>query len=81
VLEGEVTFQTREEVVTARGSILACRRRNPHTFANLGERDARLLVTCTTAGFLGYFDRLAAGEAAVPPPGDCRWPTNSPTRT
>ena len=54
-----VTFQTRDEVVTARGSILVCRRRNPHTFANLGERDARLLVTCTPAGFEGYFDRFS----------------------
>jgi hypothetical protein len=38
----------------------------PHTFANLGDHDARLLITLTPAGFEPYFNRLAAGDSAEP---------------
>jgi hypothetical protein len=41
----------------------------PHTFANLAERDARLLVLCTPASFERYFDRLGEGKGGEPPPG------------
>jgi hypothetical protein len=50
------------------GSFFFARPGTPHTFANFSGQDARMLVLCTPAGFEAYFDRLAAGKPAVPPP-------------
>ena len=69
VLEGELTFQVRDQLKTGpAGTFVSAPAGTPHTFANLGRQDARLLITCTPAGFEPYFDRLARGEAAEPPP-------------
>jgi quercetin dioxygenase-like cupin family protein len=63
VLEGEVTFQVRDELVMARaGSLAFAAAGVPHTFTNRTDRDARLLVLCAPAGFEEYFDRLAAAR-------------------
>jgi len=68
VLEGEMTFQVGDEVVTAAaGSFAFAPLGVPHTLANLGERDARILVLCAPAGFEPYFERLAAGLVDRPP--------------
>jgi quercetin dioxygenase-like cupin family protein len=62
VLEGELTFQMRDDRRTGRaGMFFFAAPGTPHTFANQGERDARLLVTSTPAGFERYFHRLAEG--------------------
>src|SRR5438105_9434065 len=61
VLEGEVTFQVRDEIFTGTaGTFAYAAPGTPHTFANHTDRDARLLVLCAPAGFESYFDRLAA---------------------
>ena len=68
VLEGELLVQVRDELRTGRaGEFFFATAGTPHTFANRGERDARLLVTCTPAGFERYFDRLARGMGGDPP--------------
>ena len=68
VLEGELLVQVRDEVRIGRaGAFFFAKAGTPHTFINRGERDARLLVTCTPAGFERYFDRLAQGIGGDPP--------------
>lgn len=73
VLEGELTFRIRDEVVThPAGSLVFARGSVPHTFANQSGREARVLILCTPAGFERYFDRLAAEQAgSEPPPEAC----------
>ena len=69
VLEGELTFQLADQRRTGRaGAFVFAPPGTPHTLANLTERDARLLVTCTPAGFERYFERLAEGMGGEPPP-------------
>ncbi|OLE81751.1 MAG: hypothetical protein AUG06_00485 [Actinobacteria bacterium 13_1_20CM_2_65_11] len=59
VLEGEVTIRSGDKVVTATPGVFAFAPREvPHTFANLGQKDARILVVLTPAGF----ERYLAGE-------------------
>jgi quercetin dioxygenase-like cupin family protein len=68
VLEGELLVQIGDEVRTAQmGEFLFATAGAPHTFANRTARVARLLVTCTPAGFERYFDRLATGIGGDPP--------------
>ena len=68
LLEGELLVQVRDELRNGRaGEFFFAAAGTPHTFANRGERDARLLVTCTPAGFERYFDRLAQGIGGDPP--------------
>ena len=68
VLDGEVLVQLGDEVRGGRaGDFFFAASGTPHTFANATERDARLLVTCTPAGFEAYFDRLAQGIGGDPP--------------
>ena len=68
VLEGELTIQVGGERRTVRaGSFAFAAAGTPHTLANQADRDARLLVTCTPAGFERYFDRLAEGLGGDPP--------------
>jgi quercetin dioxygenase-like cupin family protein len=77
VVDGELTFQLGEELVTRRRGELAFARRGAHhTFANLSGADARTLIVCTPAGFERYFDRMAARDAGVEPPPEAMkpWP-------
>jgi quercetin dioxygenase-like cupin family protein len=67
VLEGEVLVQLGDEVRPGRaGDFFFAASGTPHTFANHTQRDARLLLTCTPAGFEAYFDRLAQGIGGPP---------------
>jgi mannose-6-phosphate isomerase-like protein (cupin superfamily) len=69
VLEGELTFQLKDEVFTRKAGQLAFAPRNvPHTFANKSGAEARTLIVCTSAGFERYFERMAAERAGVEPP-------------
>ena len=69
VLEGELTFQLRDEVFTRRAGELAFAPRDvPHTYANHSDAPARALIVCTPAGFERYFARMAAERAGVEPP-------------
>ena len=69
VLEGELTFQLGEEVFTRGAGQLAFAARNvAHTYANLGDAPARVLLVCTPAGFERYFARMAAERDGVEPP-------------
>jgi mannose-6-phosphate isomerase-like protein (cupin superfamily) len=69
VLEGELTFQVVDELVTAGpGEVVFAPRGVPHTFANRGDAPARYLIACTPAGFERYFARLAAERQGVDPP-------------
>jgi quercetin dioxygenase-like cupin family protein len=69
VLEGELTFQLRDELFTRRAGELAFAPRNvPHTYANRSDAVARALIVCTPAGFERYFARMAAEREGVDPP-------------
>lgn len=69
VMEGELTFQLRDEIVTAGpGELVFAPRGVPHTFANLSGAPARQLIVCTPAGFERYFARMAADRAGTEPP-------------
>ena len=75
VLEGELTFQLREEIVTRRAGELAFAPRNvPHTYANLSGAPARVLLVITPAGFERYFDRIAARMTGTQPPPEASQP-------
>ena len=69
MIEGELTFQVGEELVTARTGELAFAPRNvPHTLTNRGDVPARYLLVCTPAGLERMFVRMAAeAEGAEPP--------------
>jgi mannose-6-phosphate isomerase-like protein (cupin superfamily) len=69
VLEGELTFQVVDELVTARaGELVFAPRGVAHTFANLSAGPARVMLVCTPAGFERYFARMAAEHEGVDPP-------------
>jgi hypothetical protein len=69
LLDGKLTFQLRDGLITAGAGELAFAPRGvPHTFANLGDAPARYLLVCTPAGFERYFARIAAEQAGVDPP-------------
>jgi quercetin dioxygenase-like cupin family protein len=69
VLAGELTFELGGERVTRRAGEFAFAPRGAHhTFANLGDAPARMLLVCTPAGFERYFARMAAEHAGVDPP-------------
>jgi quercetin dioxygenase-like cupin family protein len=77
VLEGELTFQLGDELVTrGPGELAFAARGVHHTFANLSDAEARTLLICTPAGFERYFQRMAAREAGVDPPPEALepWP-------
>jgi mannose-6-phosphate isomerase-like protein (cupin superfamily) len=66
VIEGELTFQLRDEVFGAGAGELAFAPRGvAHTFANMSGAPARFLIVCTPAGFERYFARMAAERAGV----------------
>jgi mannose-6-phosphate isomerase-like protein (cupin superfamily) len=59
VLEGELTFQVEEAVITKRAGELAFAPRGvAHTFANHSDAPARYVLVCTPAGFERYFGRM-----------------------
>jgi quercetin dioxygenase-like cupin family protein len=69
VLEGELTFQLRDEVFTRRSGELAFAPRDvPHTYANHSDAPARAIIVCTPAGFERYFARMRAERDGVEPP-------------
>jgi len=74
VLEGELTFQLVDELVTAGpGEVVFAPRGVPHTFANPRDEPAHTLVVVTPAGFEAYFEALAAAIAdrgGFPPVGE-----------
>jgi quercetin dioxygenase-like cupin family protein len=75
VLEGELTFQLRDELFTRKAGELAFAPRGvPHTYANLSGAKARALIVCTPAGFERYFDRIAARITGVEPPSEASKP-------
>ena len=69
ILEGELTFQLRDEVITATAGELVFAPRNvPHTLANMSGAPARYVLVCTPAGFERYFARMEAEQNGVEPP-------------
>lgn len=69
VMEGELTFQLRDELLRVGAGELAFAPRGvPHTFANLSDAPARYLIVCTPAGFERYFARMAAERQGAEPP-------------
>jgi quercetin dioxygenase-like cupin family protein len=76
ILEGELVFQVRDELITARAGDLAFAPRNvPHTFTNRSDAPARYVLVCTPAGFERYFARMAAKQAGEEPPAWALQPT------
>ena len=69
VMEGELTFRLRDEILTAGpGELVFAPRGVPHTYANLSGARARQLIVCTPAGFERYFARMAAERQGTDPP-------------
>ena len=59
VLEGELTFQVEDAVITKRAGDLAFAPRGvAHTLANHSDAPARYVLVCTPAGFERYFARM-----------------------
>ncbi|HEX6026136.1 MAG TPA: cupin domain-containing protein [Solirubrobacter sp.] len=59
LLDGELTFQLGEELMTVRAGEMAFAPRGvPHTFANRSDAPARYLIVITPAGFERHFARL-----------------------
>jgi quercetin dioxygenase-like cupin family protein len=75
VLEGELTFQLGDDVVTrGAGEVAFAPRGVPHTYANLSGKPARALLVITPAGFERYFDQLAARITGSEPPPEASKP-------
>ncbi len=69
VVEGELTFQLRDAVVTrGAGQVAFAPGGVAHTWANHSGAPARTLIVCTPAGFEPYFGLMAARRAGVEPP-------------
>lgn len=69
MLEGELTFQVDDELITVGAGELAFAPRGvPHTFTNRSAAAARCLIVCAPAGFERYFARNAAKQAGAEPP-------------
>jgi mannose-6-phosphate isomerase-like protein (cupin superfamily) len=69
VLDGELTFQLRDELVVARrGEVVFAPRGVHHTLANPSGAEAHYLLVCTPAGFERRFDLMAAEQAGAAPP-------------
>ena len=69
VMEGEITFQVEDQIITRGPGELAFAPRNvAHTLANRSGAPARYLLVCTPAGFERYFARRAATQAGTEPP-------------
>ena len=71
MLEGTLTFQVEDAVVTKDAGELSFAPRNvAHTLANHSDAPARYVLICTPAGFERQWARMAAEVAGVEPP---RW--------
>jgi quercetin dioxygenase-like cupin family protein len=69
VLEGELTFQVEDDLVTAGpGEFAFAPRGVRHTLANRTDAPARYVLVCTPAGFERYFARMEAEQQGVEPP-------------
>lgn len=69
VLDGELTLQVGDEVLTrGPGETAFAPRDVHHAVANHGDAPARYLLVCTPAGFERYFDELAAKITGTDPP-------------
>jgi quercetin dioxygenase-like cupin family protein len=69
LLEGELTFQIEQTIVTKGAGELAFVPRNvPHALANQTEAPARYVLICTPAGFERHWARVAAEASGVDPP-------------
>jgi len=76
MLEGELTFQVADELVTVPAGEMAFAPGGvAHTFTNRADAPARYLLVCTPAGFERYFARIAAEQEGVEPPGWALQPT------
>jgi quercetin dioxygenase-like cupin family protein len=69
ILEGELTFQLGEELLTAGpGEFVFAPRNADHTLANRGEQPARYLLVCTPGGFERTLARRWAERDGTEPP-------------
>ena len=76
MLDGELTFQVADELVTVRACEMAFAPGGvAHTFTNRTDAPARYLLVCTPAGFERYFARIAAEQQGVEPPDWALQPT------
>lgn len=67
VLEGQVRFRLGDELHAATaGSFVFVPRGRPHTFQNVGNRPARLLIHFAPAGMERFFDRFATMDGSGP---------------
>jgi quercetin dioxygenase-like cupin family protein len=81
VLEGELTFQVEDDLVTkGPGDLVFVPGGVAHAFANHGDAPARFLLACTPAGFERLFARRAAEAAGVDPPDWAMLPIPSVTK-
>lgn len=68
VLDGQVTFQLGDEVITGGpGTWVFAPKDTPHTLANLSGQDARLLCTFSPAGFERRFECQITEQAGSEP--------------
>ena len=66
VLAGELTLQLGDEIRTGGPGTWACAPKNtPHTLANFGSEDVRLLCMFAPAGFERRFQRMLADPATA----------------
>lgn len=71
MLEGELTFQVHDVLVTkGAGEVSFAQRNVAHALANHSDAAARYVLVCTPAGFERHWARMAADAAGVEPP---RW--------
>ena len=69
MLEGELTFQVDDALVTKGAGELSFAARNvAHTLANHSDAPARYVLVCTPAGFERHWARMAADAAGIEPP-------------
>ena len=81
MLDGELTLQVGNELITARAGELAfALGGTPHTLANRSDSPARFLIVCTPAGFEREFARRAVARAGTEPPDWALQPVPEVTR-
>ncbi len=67
VIEGEVRFKLGDDLQSGGvGAFVFVPRGTPHTFQNVGDGQARMLVSFTPSGMEGFFDGFAELEAPGP---------------
>jgi quercetin dioxygenase-like cupin family protein len=67
VLEGEVRFKLGDDLrAGGPGSFVFVPRGAPHTFQNVGDDDARILIHFSPSGMERFFERFAALKAPEP---------------